>query len=96
VEEQLLASGEDKILPAIYAPQHFILKFHDPVRCQAYLRPATSHPPRKDQPIYVGPAAATAMKQTKAFGGETSGEGAAILAGSTRVLGDTQGPDQHC
>jgi hypothetical protein len=65
VKEQLLAGGEDEILPAIYAPQHFILEFHDPVRCRASC-PSNIPPSSKRSTIYVAQAAATALNETKA------------------------------
>jgi hypothetical protein len=31
VKKQLLAGGEDEVLPAVHAFEYFVLEFHDPV-----------------------------------------------------------------
>jgi len=34
VKEQLLAGGEDEVLPAVHAFEYLVLEFHDPVDCR--------------------------------------------------------------
>ena len=34
VKKQLLAGGEDEVLPAVHAFEYFVLEFHDPVACR--------------------------------------------------------------
>ncbi|HEY3989318.1 MAG TPA: hypothetical protein VGM02_08475 [Acidobacteriaceae bacterium] len=34
VKKELLAGGEDEVLPAVYAFEYFVLEFHDPVDCR--------------------------------------------------------------
>jgi hypothetical protein len=41
VKEQLLAGGEDEVLPAIHAFEYLVLEFHDPVACRRTTWPAT-------------------------------------------------------
>jgi hypothetical protein len=34
VKKQLLAGGEDEVLPAVHAFEYLVLEFHDPVDCR--------------------------------------------------------------
>jgi hypothetical protein len=34
VKKQLLAGGEDEVLPAVHAFEYLVLEFHDPVACR--------------------------------------------------------------
>jgi hypothetical protein len=70
VEKQLLAGGEDEVLPAVHTFEYLVLEFHDPVDCRCTVEPAISRPPRKSIRSYLGPAAETALLQLQQPVGE--------------------------
>jgi hypothetical protein len=93
VKKQLLAGGEDEVLPAIHAFKYLVLEFHDPVACRRTTWPATPAllENRTDLP---GPGHRSGLLQLQlAFGGG-KGRLAKDLNPTSAVIRteDTEGP----
>jgi hypothetical protein len=94
VKEQLLAGGEDKILPAIHAPEYLVLEFHDPVACRRIAWPAAPAL-LENRTNLPGPGHRSGLQQLQKLWGRRVGEGewshaSAIVPPLSAV--DTEGP----
>jgi hypothetical protein len=92
VEKQLLAGGEDEVLPAVHTFEYLVLEFHDPVDCRCTVEPAISRPPRKSNRSYLGPAAETAHCNCNNLGGGAGEGDGRVLRVPLVEPEDTEGP----
>jgi hypothetical protein len=75
VKKQLLAGGEDEVLPAVHAFEYFVLEFHDPVAYRRLPRPAAPALLENRTENYLGPATEAAYSNCVNLGGGEVREG---------------------